>query len=363
MRLRYARWEGDPLSNPEFLKALMRLYHTLLLQANGDVDEALRWLAYFGDQYGFFNENFTIDDFRKLLEEEGAIEETAEGHRLTPRGERTIRQEALDEIFSALRADLAGDHRGPGTSGSGEPLPETRPFQFGDRFQDLDTQASLRNALRRTSGGSTELREEDLEVHETERLSSCATVLMLDISHSMILYGEDRITPAKRVALALTELILTRYPKDDLDVVLFGDEAHEIPLSQIPYAEVGPYHTNTKAGLRLAQQILGRKKHANKQIFMITDGKPSAIFDRGRLYKNPFGLDPKIVNKTLEEAAVCRRKRIPITTFMVTNDPHLKNFIARFTEVNQGRAYYSDLDRLGSFLLVDFVKNRRRRWA
>jgi uncharacterized protein with von Willebrand factor type A (vWA) domain len=362
MRLRYAHWDGDPLTNPEFLKALMRLYHTLLLQTNGDVTEALRWLGRLGEQYGFFNEKFSLDDFKKFLEEQGAIETTAEGLELTTKGERTIRQEALDEIFSALRTDLAGDHRAPGTGGPGDALPETRPFQFGDRYQDLDLRASLRNALRRTGGETTELHEGDLEVHDTERLSSCATVLMLDISHSMILYGEDRITPAKRVALALTELILTRYPKDDLDVVLFGDDARQVPLHEIPFAEVGPYHTNTKAGLRLAQQILGRKKHANKQIFMITDGKPSAIFDRGRLYKNPFGLDPKIVNKTLEEAAICRRKRIPITTFMVTNDPHLKNFIARFTEVNQGRAYYSDLDRLGSFLLVDFIRNRRRRY-
>jgi uncharacterized protein with von Willebrand factor type A (vWA) domain len=361
MQIRYACWQGDPRRNPGFLRALLGLYHTLLLQTNGDVGEALRWLERAGRPYGLFTDRYTIEDFARFLEEQGAIENTPDGARLTPRGGRAIRRDSLDRVFGALRAGLAGDHRGPGVGSQGEPLPETRPFAFGDRWQDLDVQASLRNAIRRSGPGGIELGEEDLEVHESERLSSCATVLLLDISHSMVLYGEDRITPAKRVALALVELILTRYPKDDLDVVLFGDEARQIPLIEIPFAEVGPYHTNTKAGLRLAQQILARKKHANKQIFMITDGKPSAFFERGRLYRNPVGLDEKIVNRTLEEAAICRRKRIPITTFMVADDPLLRRFVMKFTEVNRGRAYYSDLDRLGTFVLVDFVRNRRGR--
>ena len=151
-------------------------------------------------------------------------------------------------------------------------------------------------------GDDIRIHEDDLEVFETEHLSSCATVVMIDISHSMILYGEDRITPAKKVALALTELILTKYPKDAIDVLLFGDEATEVPISEIPYVQVGPYHTNTKAGLELAQRILRRRKHANKQIFMITDGKPSALYENGRLYTNSFGLDMKIVNRTLDLA-------------------------------------------------------------
>jgi uncharacterized protein with von Willebrand factor type A (vWA) domain len=177
----------------------------------------------------------------------------------------------------------------------------------------------------------------------------------------MILYGEDRITPAKRVALALTELITTRYPKDELHVVLFGDDALVVPLSKLPYVGVGPFHTNTKAGLQMAQKLLNRRKHANKQVFMITDGKPSAIWEYGRLYKNPFGLDEKIVNKTLDEAVACRRKGIAITTFMVTDDPYLRSFVDRFTQLNHGRAYYSDLENLGAYVLVDFMRNRRRR--
>ncbi|HEX6178560.1 MAG TPA: VWA domain-containing protein, partial [Thermoanaerobaculia bacterium] len=185
-------------------------------------------------------------------------------------------------------------------------------------------------------------------------------VVMIDISHSMILYGEDRITPAKKVALALTELILTKYPKDSIDVLLFGDEATEVPISEIPYVKVGPFHTNTKAGLELAQRILRRHKHNNKQIFMITDGKPSALFEGGRLYTNSFGLDMKIVNRTLEEADRCRRAGIPITTFMLATDPLLVNFVEQLSQINRGRAFYSSPDRLGEYILADYIRNRRK---
>jgi len=202
--------------------------------------------------------------------------------------------------------------------------------------------------------------EEDLEVFETEHNSSCATVVMIDISHSMVLYGEDRITPAKKVALALTELIISKYPKDAIDVLLFGDDAREVPISEIPYVKVGPYHTNTKAGLELAQRILRRRKHNNKQIFMITDGKPSALFEGGRLYTNSFGLDMKIVNRTLEEADKCRRSGIPITTFMLATDPMLVNFVEQLSKINRGRAFYSSVDRLGEYILADYIRNRRK---
>jgi uncharacterized protein with von Willebrand factor type A (vWA) domain len=235
---------------------------------------------------------------------------------------------------------------------------------FGDSISDIDFVSSVRNSVRRQRGEWGEglnLTEDDLEVFETEHSSSCATVLLIDVSHSMILYGEDRITPAKQAALALAELILTRYPKDSLHVVLFGDDAWEVKIRDIPYASVGPYHTNTKAALQLGQRILARQKHVNKQIFMITDGKPSAIHENGRLYKNAFGLDPKIVNKTLDEAVQCRRKRIAITTFMVTQDPYLVRFVERFTQLNKGRAYFADLENLGSYLFVDYNQNRRKR--
>jgi uncharacterized protein with von Willebrand factor type A (vWA) domain len=276
-----------------------------------------------------------------------------------------IRKDSLDRIFSNLARDSAGEHRVPRTGTGGEKVTETRPYTFGDSVADIDYLSSVRNSMRRSRGDVGEdgmsLTEDDLEVFETEHLSSCATVVLIDVSHSMILYGEDRITPAKQAALALSELILTRYPKDSISVVLFGDDAWEVKVRDIPYVSVGPYHTNTKAGLQLAQKILARQKHVNKQIFMITDGKPSAIHENGRLYKNAFGLDPKIVNKTLDEAVQCRRKRIPVTTFMVTQDPYLVRFVERFTQLNKGRAYYSDLESLGSYLFVDYSQNRKRR--
>ena len=362
MRFRYEKWRGGWWDNAEFRRALLQLYHQLLLQANGDVDEALAALGRFGRHYGLFNDKFTLEDFKKWLKENEAIREVKPGrHELTRKGERTIRRDSLNEIFGSLRKDAAGDHRVPQSGAGNERLSETRPYLFGDPITEIDSMATLGNTIRRGGVDDLDVHEEDLEVYETEHLSACATALLLDVSHSMILYGEDRITPAKRVALALTELITTRYPKDELTVILFGDDAVVAPLAKLPYVGVGPFHTNTKAGLRLAQQILLRRRHANKQIVMITDGKPSCMWEDGRLYKNPFGLDPKIVNKTLDEAVSCRRKGITVTTFMVADDPHLRGFVDKFTRLARGRAYYSDLESLGAYVLVDFVKNRRKK--
>ena len=252
-------------------------------------------------------------------------------------------------------------HHGPFAGRGGERLSETRAYRFGDNLADLDHPGTLKNALRRGIDDIS-ISEEDFEVFESRASStSVATVLLLDISHSMILYGEDRMTPAKTVALALAELILTKYPKDSLDVVLFGDDAHMVPLDRVPFVGAGPFHTNTKAGLRTAQQILRKKKHAQKQVFMITDGKPSCIWEDGLLYKNSFGLDPKIVNRTLDEAVLCRRRGIPITTFMVTDDPLLVQFVEDLTRLNHGRAYFTGLDDLGGYVFQDFIRNRRRR--
>ncbi|HEY7598298.1 MAG TPA: VWA domain-containing protein, partial [Candidatus Limnocylindrales bacterium] len=209
--------------------------------------------------------------------------------------------------------------------------------------------------------GELELTEEDLEVFETEHLTACATVVAIDISHSMVLYGEDRITPAKTVALALTELITTKYPKDHLGVILFGDRAEKIELGEIPRVQAGPFHTNTREALQLARGLLARQKQPNKQVFLITDGKPSAITEGGRIYKNPFGLDLKIVNRTLEEADLCRRQRVVITTFMLATDPLLTDFVEKLTQVNRGRAYFASPYNLGEFILADYIRNRRRR--
>jgi uncharacterized protein with von Willebrand factor type A (vWA) domain len=361
MQFDYSKWQGPRPEDVRFLRQMMEIYRNLLLQTGGDVDEALRWMEHFGEQYGFFDNRFGIADFKKLLEKSGEVERTPQGFKVTPRGEKRIRQDSLNEIFSTLQASGRGDHRTPVAGKGGERLSETRAWQFGDSLSDLDPLASMSNAVKNHGVDELKIEEDDLEVYEQEHLSACATVLMVDVSHSMILYGEDRITPAKKIALALTQLIKTRYPRDTLDVVLFGDDAAQVPLKDLMKIQAGPYHTNTRAGLQMAQRILGTRKGVNKQIFMITDGKPSAIREYGRLYKNPFGLDPKIVNKTLEEAAYCRRKRITITTFMLATDYPLLEFVRKLTALNHGRIYETDPNNLGAYVFRDFVRNRRRR--
>ncbi len=363
MEYRYTWLDPALRTMQERLERLLQIFNQLLMISDGDVEEALRGLEQVGKTLGLLDDKLTIEDFVRFLEKNRTAARGPGGRlALTRKGERGIRTTALDLVFSSLARDLAGEHR-IATGGAGaERLPETRAWEFGDPLALLSPTETVTNAIRRGGLGDLSLEEEDLRVHETESLSSCATVLLIDVSHSMVLYGEDRITPAKRVALALCELIKSRYPKDALDVVLFGDEAWEVPLTELPYLTVGPYHTNTRAGLRLAREILRKKRQTNRQILMLTDGKPSALTERdGTITKNPFGLDRRIVNKTLEEADACRRLSIPITTFMLTSDPLLVDFVERFTRVNHGRAYYSQLDRLGSFVLVDYVRNRRRR--
>ncbi|MDM7915072.1 MAG: VWA domain-containing protein [Candidatus Eisenbacteria bacterium] len=304
-----------------------------------------------------------LDEFERKLEEERYVERTPKGRVLTAKGERSIRASSLELIFGNLRAEGLGEHPTPHEGiGGREPLPERRPYEFGDDLGVIDFPDSIANAVRRTHGAETLPIEEDLSVAETEATTSSATVILIDVSHSMILYGEDRITPAKQVALALSELILTRYRKDALDIVLFGDEAKRIEVKDLPYVGAGPYHTNTQEGIRFARRILERRHQANKQIFLITDGKPTVIrTSDGRLYRNVFGLDPIIVARTLDEAVLCRRRKIPITTFMVTDDPFLQKFVEQLTEKNRGRAYFTSVDRLGSYLMLDFLNHRRRK--
>jgi Ca-activated chloride channel family protein len=199
-------------------------------------------------------------------------------------------------------------------------------------------------------------------VHQAEYRSSCATVLMLDISHSMILYGEDRFTPAKKVALALSHLIRTQYPGDTLRVVTFGDRAQEIPLGELPQAKVGPFHTNTAEGLKLARRLLLAQKKDMRQIVMVTDGKPSAItLPDGRVYKNPAGLDPRVIRETLSEVAACRKAGVLINTFMLARDPALMQFVAKVCEMARGKAYFTNTMTLGEYVMRDFLKRRTKR--
>jgi Ca-activated chloride channel family protein len=352
--------------DPELIQAilagldLLRLFNQLVLASGGDVEEAMDWMRYL-QQQGHIPEEIDLEAFFASLEEQQLVQRDGEGGmQLTAGGERRIRRSAFEEIFQSLNRSGPGYHPIQSAGEGIERLPETRPYKFGDDIHLLDSARSLQNAMRRTHGDLS-LEEEDLEVFETEHLTSCATVVAIDISHSMILYGEDRITPAKTVALALTELITTKYPKDHLSVILFGDRAEEVPLTEIPYIQAGPYHTNPREGLQLARSLLARQKQPNKQIFLVTDGKPSAITENNRIYKNPFGLDMRIVNLTLEEADACRRQKVVITTFMLATDPMLTQFVEKLTQINRGRAYFASPYNLGEFILADYIKNRRRR--
>jgi Ca-activated chloride channel homolog len=352
--------------DPELIRAilagldLLRLFNQLVLATGGDVEEAMEWMRYL-QQQGYLPKDLDLEAFFTGLEERQLVARDGEGGlALTAGGERRLRRSAFEQVFADLQRAGPGYHPVRSSGDGVERQPETRPYRFGDEIHHLDAARSLQNALKRTQG-ALELAEDDLEVFETEHLTSCATVVAIDISHSMILYGEDRITPAKTVALALTELITTKYPKDHLGVILFGDRAEQIDLSDIPYVQAGPYHTNTREALQLARGLLARQKQPNKQIFLITDGKPSAITEGGRIYKNPFGLDLKIVNRTLEEVDLCRRQRVVITTFMLATDPLLTEFVEKMTQINRGRAYFASPYNLGEFILADYIRNRRRR--
>lgn len=363
MIFRYSEWRDEQGKSRMTFDDLMRLFSQLLVQSDGNVGQALQWLTQLDQRHRLFDDQpgQGLSEFIDWLKQQGYIEEIDRQFRLTKRGSKRIRQDSLNQIFSSLRkSPTNGQHSMPQSGEGIERLSETKAYRFGDSPTNLDFTSTINNAIKRNGIEAIKITEDDLEVHETEHLTTCATVLMIDVSHSMVLYGEDRITPAKNVALALSELILTKYPKDSLHVVLFGDDAVEVKVEEIPHVTVGPFHTNTKAGLQLARQILKRKRNVSKQVFMITDGKPSAIFEYGRIYKNPYGLDRKIVNKTLDEAVMCRREKIAITTFMIARDPWLVQFVNDMTQANHGRAYFSSLNKLGEYVFVDYIRNRKR---
>jgi Ca-activated chloride channel family protein len=265
----------------------------------------------------------------------------------------------LKELLGSLGKSSFGRHDTREMATGIESDGSSRRYEFGDTL-NLDVNATLLSAIERHGLKiPLDLNYQDLQVRQCEYQSSCATVLMLDCSHSMILYGEDRFTPAKKVALALTHLIRTQYPGDTLHLVLFHDSAEEVPLHDLARTRVGPYHTNTREGLRLAQNILSRQKKDMRQIVMITDGKPSALtLDDGRIYKNSFGLDPLVVSETLLEVARCRRNGILINTFMLASDYSLINFVQKVTEICRGKAYFTTPYTLGQYLLMDYLQKK-----
>lgn len=342
---------------------LFDLFMELLQYTSGDAAEALDWLTQLDRKHRLTNNDYSIGDFIEDLKQQGYLQENEHdgAYRITAKSEQTIRKRSLDEIFGKLKKTKQGNHR-TFRSGQGDEMnPETRPYEFGDALEAIDYTGSLRNSFVNHGVDSFKMQQDDLEIHEMDFKTQTSTVLMIDISHSMILYGEDRITPAKRVAMALSELITTRYPKDTLDIVVFGNDAWQIEMKELPYLQVGPYHTNTVAGLELSMDILRRRKNPNKQIFMITDGKPTCLKVGNKYYKNSFGIDTKILNRTLNLAGQLRRLKIPVITFMIANDQYLQSFVREFTEVNNGKAFYSSLDGLGQFIFEDYERNKRKR--
>jgi Ca-activated chloride channel family protein len=341
---------------------LLDIFMQLLTYTSGDVAEALQWLNQLDREYEMTDSEYGMGDFIDDLKQKGYITEDAQTAeiKITPKTEQGIRKRSLEEIFGKLKKSRSGEHQTFKPGQGDEVSPDSRPFQFGDMIEQIDFTESIRNAQINHGLEQFTMQEDDLQIRETDFKTQTSTVLMIDISHSMILYGEDRITPAKKVAMALSELITTKYPKDTLDIVVFGNDAWPVEIKDLPYLQVGPYHTNTVAGLELAMDILRRRKNPNKQIFMITDGKPTCLKVGKRYYKNSFGLDRKITSRCLNLAAQCKKLKIPITTFMIATDPYLQRFVQEFTETNNGKAFFASLDRLGAFIFRDFESGKRK---
>lgn len=348
-------------------ETLFDIFKELITHTSGDLEEALAWLAELDKEYKLTTPEYTLEDFEDDLKKKGYIQERiapdgTSDKKITAKTERAIRKNALNQIFGKLKKQGIGNHKTKFTGFGDEHTGELRNFQFGDGLEHISVTESLKNAQINHGFDNFKLTENDLIVEDTHHKSQMSTVLMIDISHSMILYGEDRITPAKKVAMALAELITTRYPKDTLDILVFGNDAWPIPIKDLPYLQVGPYHTNTVAGLELAMDLLRRKRNTNKHIFMITDGKPSCIrMPDGTYYKNSNGLDDFIVEKCYNMAAHARKLHIPITTFMIAQDPYLQSFVEQFTLSNRGKAFYTGLEGLGEMIFHDYENNRKKR--
>jgi Ca-activated chloride channel homolog len=358
---RFDKYDPNENSKSKF-EQLLDLFTQMLSYTNGDVSEAMQWMNELDKQYKLTDDDYGMGDFYEELKDKGYIDENKQNGeiKITPKTEQSIRKKSLEEIFGKLKKTKSGNHHTFKPGMGDEINPETKPFQFGDTLEQIDFTESIRNAQINHGIDSFSMHEDDLHIRETDFKSQTSTVLMIDISHSMILYGEDRITPAKKVAMALSELITTRYPKDTLDIVVFGNDAWTVEIKDLPYLQVGPYHTNTVAGLELAMDLLRKRKNPNKQIFMITDGKPTCLKVGGRYYKNSFGIDRKIFSRCLNLAAQCKKLKVPITTFMIASDPYLQKFVTEFTETNNGKAFFASLDKLGAFIFKDFESGKRK---
>ncbi len=358
---RFLKYDPNAGGKSKF-EQLLDLLMQMLTHTNGDASEALSWMNELDKKYQLTDSEYGMGDFIEDLKQKGYLDEKKENGEIsiTPKTEQGIRKKSLEEIFGKLKKSKQGNHQTFKPGAGDEINPETKPFTFGDTLEQIDFTESIRNAQINHGIENFQMQEDDLQIRETDFKTQTSTVLMIDISHSMILYGEDRITPAKKVAMALSELITTRYPKDTLDIVVFGNDAWTVEIKDLPYLQVGPYHTNTVAGLELAMDLLRRRKNPNKQIFMITDGKPTCLKIGGKYYKNSFGIDRKIFTRCLNLAAQCKKLKVPITTFMIASDPYLQRFVTEFTETNNGKAFFASLDKLGAFIFKDFENGKRK---
>ncbi|MFZ1571925.1 MAG: VWA domain-containing protein, partial [Candidatus Kapaibacterium sp.] len=308
---------------------LFEIFQEILIHTSGDVAEGLKILSEIDRKYQLTENNYGIGNFVEELKKKGFIKDdiVSGQFKVTDKTKQSIRKSSLDQIFGKLKKSLNGNHKTSHTGIGDEVSSDIRNFQFGDSYEQIAITESINNAFINQGIDNFDITERDLEIREKEHKSQSSTVLMIDISHSMILYGEDRITPAKKVAMALSELIQIKYPKDTLDIIVFGNDAWQIEVKDLPFLEVGPFYTNTVAGLELAMDLLRRRKNPNKQIFMITDGKPTCIKEGNSYYQNSWGLDRKILNKCYALAASCRRLKVPVTTFMIAQDSYLQQFV------------------------------------
>jgi Ca-activated chloride channel family protein len=331
------------------------------MMSDGQLDELIEKLIQRMQQEDYISVDEPFDPARKSTGGGQAGEAQQAKFEITDKSLDFLGFKSLRNLLGSLGKSSFGRHDTRDLATGIEASGSSKTYEFGDTL-NLDITATLSNAIQR-EGLSMPLNIEysDLQVHQCEYQSSCATVLMLDCSHSMILYGEDRFTPAKKVAMALSHLIRTQYPGDSLSLVLFHDSAEEIPLSQLARVKVGPYYTNTREGLRMAQRILQRQRKDMKQIVMITDGKPSALtLEDGRIYKNAFGLDPLVVSQTLEEVSKCKRAGVLINTFMLASDYGLVQFVQKVTEMCRGKAYFTTPYTLGQYLLMDYMSRKTK---
>jgi Ca-activated chloride channel homolog len=328
---------------------------------NGELDQLIDKLIERMEQENYISVQGRQDPSRQSTGGQAGMAEGQVRFEVTDKSLDFLGFKTLRDLLGSLGKSSFGRHDTRHFATGIEASGASKAYEFGDVL-NLDTTATLSAAIAR-EGISLPLNLEysDLQVHQCEYQSSCATVVMLDCSHSMILYGEDRFTPAKKVAMALSHLIRTQYPGDSLSLVLFHDSAEEVPISQIARVKVGPHYTNTREGLRVAQRILERQRKDMKQIVMITDGKPSALtLPDGRIYKNAFGLDPLVVSETLEEVARCKRSNIMINTFMLASDLGLVQFVQKMTKMCRGKAYFTTPDTLGEYLLMDYMSRKMR---